>query len=165
MNRFTLFLALLCMCIGVALGQIAAVSDLNNTTAYTIKSINRGFIYYVADPGTTEYLWSSLHTTLTDTTLGGSKNQWFAFLRGICTAAGSYCLYRVPAAKFAGQSVDSYELMLSEQPAEAITFAQATKNSVAGFVVEFSNGKSINITNWQAVHRCKVITAALLQRR
>ena len=152
-----LLLTLLLCVAGTAWAQITAVSELNNNSAYTIKSVNRGFLYWTNGSGfDSNYLTSSSHTTITDATPDGNDaNQRFAFLRGTNTAAGKYYLYCIAANKFVGQEGTTVKLKLYDTPTETITLTKKGNY----FVMKFSNGKSININNNQAFQGCKVVNA------
>ena len=88
MKKFSsILLLLLLSLIGVtAQAQITDVSQITNGKTYTIKSVNRGYLYYDAttDPN---YLRSTFYTSTADATPTGTANEQFAFLRGDCTAS------------------------------------------------------------------------------
>ncbi len=152
MRKFTLFLASLFCAIG-AVAQITAISDLNNESVYTIKSVNRGFLYYDANNG--DYVTSSSHTNLTDATPEGLENELFAFLRVEGMDENCFYIYSWGAKKFVTYTgTNGVALELTETPA-----SQWEVNENTGcFVIKVPGTEKtyINITNWQAKFGSKV---------
>lgn len=149
-------LALMLPCLGVW-AQITQLSDLNNTTTYTIKSVDRGFLYY--DVNNAGFVTSSYYTNSTDATPTGEENEQFAFLRTTNTTENQYYLYSKAADKFLTYKSDNVALQLTENPEHAWVVAPATKGSNNGFTIKVPETTQtyINITNWQAQYGCKVI--------
>lgn len=156
MRKITLFLASLFCAIGaVAQTAITAISDLNNESVYTIKSVNRGFLYYDANNG--DYVTSSSHTNLVDATPEGLENELFAFLRVDGMDENCFYIYSWGAKKFVTYTGENgVALELTEAPA-----SKWVVNENSGcFVIKVPDTEKtyINITNWQASFGSKVIS-------
>ena len=144
----------------------AAIAKINAfeqiSTTYTIKSVNRGFLYY--DSNNADYVTSSSHTNLVDATPTGAENEQFAFLRGAETAEGQYYLYSKAAQKFVTyKSVDGVKLQLTENPEHAWEVASATWGNNSGVTIKVPETTQtyINITNWGAHLGCKVTSTGV----
>lgn len=148
-------LALMLPCLG-AWAQISSLSDLNNTTTYTIKSVDRGFLYY--DDVNAGYVTSSFYKNQTDATPTGEEKEQFAFLRTTNTTENQYYLYSKAADKFLTYKSGNVALQLTENPEHAWVVARASKGSNNGFTIKVPETTQtyINITNWQAQYGCKV---------
>ena len=82
---------------------ISSMSDFNNNTTYTIKSVNRGFLFYDANISATDIVSSSRNGSTSNVSPSGNINatgEQFAFLRTNNTPAGKCYLYSVGAGKF-----------------------------------------------------------------
>ncbi len=156
MKKILLMLALMLPCLG-AWAQISSLSDLNNTTTYTIKCVNRGFLYYDSDNA--GYVTSSSHTSLVDATPTGAENEQFAFLRTDNTTEGQYYLYSKAAGQFLTYKSGNVALQLTDNPEHAWVVASASWSGNNGFTIKVPETAQtyINITNWQAQKGCKVI--------
>ena len=156
MKKILLMLALMLPCLG-AWAQISSLSDLNNTTTYTIKCVNRGFLYY--DSNNAGYVTSSSHTSLVDATPTGAENEQFAFLRTDNTTEGQYYLYSKAAGQFLTYKSGNVALQLTDNPEHAWVVASASWSGNNGFTIKVPETAQtyINITNWQAQKGCKVI--------
>ena len=152
-KRFTLILASMLLTIG-AWAQIAAVSDLNNTSAYTINSEGRGYLYYEASNG--DYVTSTSHTTITDDTPTGAEKEQFAFLRTENTPEGHYYLYSIGASKFVTYTGNNgVALELTAEP--QCTWTLSASGDYFVIMVPGTDNTCINVTNWQAKFGTKVI--------
>ena len=150
MRKFTLFLMSLFFSVG-AMAQITA-----NTVTYTIKSVNRGYIYYDYPQGV---LYSSSFQNLIDGTPSGQTNEQFAFLRTENTPDGEYYIYCVAAKKFVTYTGENgVALDLTESPVH--TWYPEANGEYYVIKVPNQGNLCINITNWEAVHGCKVISTA-----
>lgn len=150
MRKFTLLIALLFVAIG-AMAQITA-----NTATYTIKSVNRGYIYY---DHPSQKLFSSSFKDLTDATPSGANNEQFAFLRTDNTPEGEYYIYCIAAEKFVTYTgTNGRGLDLTSEPVMRWTLEANGQY----YVIKVPNQGNlcINITNWDAVNGCKVIGTA-----
>ena len=159
-RKYYFFWSLLLGLIGVtASAQITSTSAINNNKTFTIKSVNRGFIYYDG-ANSTDYLYSSSHTTITNATPTGTTDQQFALLRGENTPAGYYYLYSIGASKFVTAETDTYGLRLTDAPSTTgrITL---TKNG-SYFVIKYPgvSNKIVNITNWSAKNGIRCVPDA-----
>ncbi|MBR4065578.1 MAG: hypothetical protein IKJ97_02385 [Bacteroidaceae bacterium] len=152
MRKFTLLIASLFITIG-AMAQITA-----NTSAYTVKSVNRGFLYY--DANNAGSVTSSSHTSITDATPTGLTNEQFAFLRTSNTAADQYYMYSIGASQFVTYTGNNgVKLELTDEP--ACTWVFVASGTYYGIKVPNTDQTYINITNWQAVNGCKVTATGL----
>ena len=155
MRKLLLMLALMLPCLG-AWAQISSLSDLNNTTTYTIKCVIRGFLYY--DANNKGYVTSSSHTNLVDATPTGADIEQFAFLRTDNTTEGQYYLYSKAAGQFLTYKSGNVALQLTDNPEHAWVVASASWSGNNGFTIKVPETAEtyINITNWQAQKGCKV---------
>ncbi len=160
MKKFLLMLAMMLPCLGVW-AQISELSDLNNTTTYTIKSVDRGFLYY--DSNNAGYVTSSYYTNSTDATPTGEENQQFAFLHSDNIAEGEYYLYSKSAAKFLTYKSGNIALQLTETPEHTWVVEAASKGTNTGFTIKVPETTQtyINITNWLAHLGCKVTSTGV----
>lgn len=159
-RKYYFFWSLLLGLIGVtASAQITSTSAIDNTKTFTIKSVSRGFIYYDG-ANSTDYLYSSSHTAITNATPTGTTDQQFALLRGEYTPAGYYYLYSIGASKFVTAETDTYGLRLTDAPSTTgrITL---TKNG-SYFVIKYPgvSNKIVNITNWSAKNGIRCVPDA-----
>lgn len=157
MKKFSsILLLLLLSLIGVtAQAQITDVSQITNGTTYTIKSVNRGYIYYDAATST-EYLRSSSIGATVDATPTGADNEQFAFLRGDNTPAGQYYLYHVGTGKFVTAESSTMGLKLSDTPKNCkVTF---TANG-SYFILKVNN-LIVNITYYQSKFGFRCVPSA-----
>lgn len=164
-RRLLLLTTLLAMAVGVKAQQTAVseLSELNNTSAYTIKSMTRGFLYY--DPTHPDYVTSSSHTNLVNATPTGAVEQQFAFLRGERTPEDQYYIYSISAKKFVTYSGSGVALNLTNDLATLSASANCTWNLAKNgdyFTIKVPGTPQtyINITNWQANYGCKVTSTA-----
>ena len=152
MKKFTLLIASLFFAIG-AMAQVTV-----NTSAYTVKSVNRGFLYY--DSNNAGSVTSSSHTNLTDATPTGLTNEQFAFLRTDNTPADQYYMYSIGASQFVTYAGNNgVKLELTDEP--ACTWVLEASGTYYGIKVPGTDQTYINITNWEAINGCKVIGTAL----
>ena len=159
-RKYYFFWSLLLGLIGVtASAQITSTSAINNTKTFTIKSVNRGFIYYDG-ANSTDYLYSSSHTAITNATPTGTTNEQFALLRGESTPAGYYYLYSIGASKFVTAETTTTGLRLTDAPSTTgrITL---TKNG-SYFIIKYPGvgNKIVNITNWSAKNGIRCVPDA-----
>lgn len=159
-RKYYFFWSLLLGLMGVtASAQITSTSAINNTKTFTIKSVNRGFIYYDG-ANSTDYLYSSSHTAITNATPTGTTNEQFALLRGESTPAGYYYLYSIGASKFVTAESATTGLRLTDAPSTTgrITL---TKNG-SYFVIKYPgvSNKIVNITNWSAKNGIRCVPDA-----
>ena len=155
MKKILLLLATVLTSVG-AWAQITSLSDLANTSSYTIKCVNRGFLYYDSTNG--DYVTSSSHTDLVDATPTGAANELFAFLRTNKTAEGNYYLFSKSANKFVTYKGTGVALELTDAPEHAWTVA--ANGEYFTIKVPETQQTYINITNWQAQFGCKVTSTA-----
>lgn len=139
---------------------ITAVSDLNNTSFYTIKSVNRGYLYY--DATHPDNVTSSSHTNIVDATPTneeGTTTEQFAFLHGDYTPAGQYYLYNRAAQKFVSWAGgETVALTLTAEP--QCTWSVDANSTYFTIKVPGTNQQYINITNWNAQYGCKVFATS-----
>lgn len=159
-RKYYFFWSLLLGLMGVtASAQITSTSAINNTKTFTIKSVNRGFIYYDG-ANSTDYLYSSSHTDLTNASPTGTTNQQFALLRGESTPAGYYYLYSIGASKFVTAETTTDGLRLTDAPSTTgrVTL---TKNG-SYFIIKYPgvSDKIVNITNWNAKNGIRCVSGA-----
>ena len=155
MKKILLSLCAVLMTVG-AWAQITSLSDLANTSSYTIKCVNRGFLYYDSTNG--DYVTSSSHTDLVDATPTGAANELFAFLRTNKTAEGNYYLFSKSANKFVTYKGEGVALELTDSPEHAWTVSP--NGEYFTIKVPETDQTYINITNWQAKFGCKVTSTA-----
>ena len=155
MKKLLLSLVALLATVG-AWAQIAALSELNPTSSYTVKCVDRGFLYYDSNNG--DYVTSSSHTSLVDATPTGEENQLFAFLRTNKTAEGNYYLFSKSANKFVTYKGTGVALELTDAPEHAWTVA--ANGEYFTIKVPETQQTYINITNWEAKFGCKVTSTA-----
>lgn len=138
---------------------VTAVDGLNNTSFYTIKSVNRGFLYY--DETHPNNVTSSSHTNLVNATPSNTESateEQFAFLRGDYTPDGQYYLYNRKAHKFVSWAGgNTVALTLTDEPQRTWT---VELNSATYFTIKVpgTTQQYINITNWGAQYGCKVFS-------
>ena len=159
-RKYYFFWSLLLGLMGVtASAQITSTSAINNNKTFTIKSVNRGFIYYDG-ANSTDYLYSSSHTDITNASPTGTTNQQFALLRGESTPAGYYYLYSIGASKFVTAETATNGLLLTDAPSTTgrITL---TKNG-SYFIIKYPgvSDKIVNITNWNAKNGIRCVSGA-----
>ena len=147
-KKFTMLFALLLACVCTAWAQqIAGDADLNNNSAYTINSQDRGYLYYDADNG--DYVTSTSHTDITDDTPTGAENEQFAFLRTENTADGEYYLYSIGASKFVTYTGDN-DIKLELTAAPVCTWTLSEADGLFVIMVPGTTNTCINVTNWNA---------------
>ena len=159
-RKYYFFWSLLLGLMGVtASAQITSTSAINNNKTFTIKSVNRGFIYYDG-ANSTDYLYSSSHTNITNDSPTGTTDQQFALLRGESTPAGYYYLYSIGASKFVTAETTTNGLRLTDAPSTTgrITL---TKNG-SYFIIKYPGvgNKIVNITNWDAKNGIRCVSGA-----
>ncbi len=154
MKKFTLILSLMVAMVTTAMAQITP-----NTSAYTIKSVNRGYLYY--DANNAGSVTSSSHgSSIVDATPTGATNEQFAFLRTENTAENQYYLYSIGASQFVTYTGNNgVKLELTDAP--ACTWTLDASGDYYGIKVPGTSNTYINITNWQAVNGCKVFGTGL----
>ena len=148
------FLCLMSLVALVANAQITSVSELNNTTTYTLKTTERGYFLY-NEATSTEALTSSYNLDGgQNATPTGEASQQFAFLRGTNTPEGKYYLYSVGAGKFVGFNTSDVKTYLKDAPttADRVTLTASGSN----FVLADATGRKVNISTWQAYLGVKV---------
>ncbi len=154
MKKLLLSLVALLTTVG-AWAQITALSELNNTSAYTIQSLVRGFFFFDCSGDVT----SSSAQTLTNVAPSGTDvNEKFAFLRGEKTPEGQYYLYCVEGNGFVTHN-SGVDVVLTEEPLHRWTVAPANFGGNSGFTLTKSTGnEKLNITNAAngASNGCKV---------
>ena len=129
-----------------------------NTSAYTVKSVDRGFLYY--DANNAGSVTSSSHTNITNATPTGAANEQFAFLRTDNTIANQYYMYSIAAEQFVTYTGNNgVKLELTDEP--ACTWVLEASGTYYGIKVPRTDQTYINITNWQAVNGCKVFATGL----
>lgn len=158
MKKFSsILLLLLLSLLGVtAQAQITDVSQITNGKTYTIKSVNRGFIFYDEATSTVYLRSSSINNTTVNATPTGQLNEQFAFLRGENTPAGQYYLYHVGTGKFVTAESSTMGLKLSDTPKNCkVTF---TPND-SYFILKV-NGLIVNITAYDSKFGFRCVTKA-----
>ena len=158
MKKFSsILLLLLLSLIGVtAEAQITDVSEITNGTTYTIKSVNRGFIFYDAATSTEYLRASSINNTTVNATPTGELNEQFAFLRGDNTPAGQYYLYHVGTGKFVTAESSTMGLKLSETPKNC----KVTFTANGSYFILTVNGLIVNITAYTSKFGFRCVTSA-----
>ncbi|MBR3906550.1 MAG: hypothetical protein IKJ61_00440 [Bacteroidaceae bacterium] len=152
MRKFTLLIASLFITVG-AMAQVTV-----NTSAYTVKSVDRGYLYY--DSNNAGSVTSSSHTTLTNATPTGATNEQFAFLRTENTAANQYYMYSIGASQFVTYTgSNGVKLELTDEP--ACTWVLEASGTYYGIKVPRTDQTYINITNFEAINGCKVFGTGL----
>ena len=158
MKKFSsILLLLLLSLLGVtAQAQITDVSQITNGKTYTIKSVDRGFIFYDAATSTEYLRSSSINNTTVNATPTGELNEQFAFLRGDNTPAGQYYLYHVGTGKFVTAESSTMGLKLSDTPKNCkVTF---TAND--SYFILRVNGLVVNITAYTSKFGFRCVTSA-----
>ena len=158
MKKFSsILLLLLLSLLGVtAQAQITDVSQITNGKTYTIKSVNRGFIFY-DEATSTEYLRSSsINNTTVNATPTGELNEQFAFLRGENTPAGQYYLYHVGTGKFVTAESSTMGLKLSDTPKNC----KVTFTANGSYFILKVNGLIVNITAYTSKFGFRCVTKA-----
>lgn len=153
-------LLLLLSLLGVtAQAQITDVSQITNGKTYTIKSVNRGFIFYDAATST-EYLRSSSISSIVNNTPTGAANEQFAFLRGDNTPAGQFYLYNIGSGKFVSAETATKGLKLSDTPSSTGRVTLTASSSY--FVIKYPNISNVvvNITSWDSKYGIRAVAGA-----
>lgn len=165
MRKIYFYLWSLLLMIGVtsaAQTTISSMSDFNNNTTYTIKSVNRGFLFYDASISSTNIASSSRTSTVNESPTGNidATGEQFAFLRTNNTPAGKCYLYSVGAGKFVcrgtSNKADAYNLTLTNQVSTncLVSYEAAGRgNTTGGKVLVLHEGNSkyiINITAYSS---------------
>ena len=158
MKKFSsILLLLLLSLIGVtAQAQITDVSQITNGKTYTIKSVDRGFIFYDAATSTDYLRSSSINNTTVNATPTGEPNQQFAFLRGENTPAGQYYLYHVGTGKFVTAESSTMGLKLSDTPKNC----KVTFTANGSYFILKVNGLIVNITAYTSKFGFRCVTGA-----
>ncbi len=128
---------------------ITSVADLKNTSAYTIKSVSRGFLFHDATkPG---YVCSSTQTTsaIVDATPandGKTPIEQFAFLRTENTPASQYYLYNMGVGKYVTSSGNEGVIEFTDTPKS--TWSVTVHGSY--FLLHYldRNNTTICVTGW-----------------
>lgn len=150
------FLCLMSLVALVANAQITSVSELNNTTTYTLKTTERGYFLY-NEATSTEALTSSYNLDGgQNATPTGEASQQFAFLHGTYTPEGKYYLYSVGAGKFVGFNTSDVKTYLKDAPttADRVTLTASGSN----FILADATNRKVNISTWQAFLGVKVVS-------
>ena len=129
------------------------VSEINNRTAYTLKSVKRGYLTFNNAKGfDANYLSASFgNGAIADATPAENVTaHQFAFVRTEMTPAGQYFMYSMGAQKFV--SPEGIKLHLTNDPVATVSVNAAENNQ---FVIKFGD-QSVNLTNWQAFQGTKV---------
>ena len=150
------FLCLMSLVALVANAQITSVSELNNTTTYTLKTTERGYFLY-NEATSTEALTSSYNLDGgQNATPTGEASQQFAFLHGTYTPEGKYYLYSVGAGKFVGFNTADVKTYLKDAPttADRVTLTASGSN----FILADATNRKVNISTWQAFLGVKVVS-------
>ena len=157
MKKFSsILLLLLLSLIGVtAQAQITDVSQITNGKTYTIKSVNRGYLYY-DEATSTEYIRSSSIGSTVDATPTGADNEQFAFLRGENTPAGQYYLYHVGTGKFVTAESSTMGLKLSDTPKNC----KVTFTANGSYFILKSNNLIVNITYYSSKFGLRCVPSA-----
>lgn len=161
MKKFSsILLLLLLSLLGVtAQAQITDVSQITNGKTYTIKSVNRGYLYY--DGATsTDYLRSSSISSIVNNTPTGAANEQFAFLRGDNTPAGQFYLYNIGSGKFVSAETATKGLKLSDTPSSTGKVTLTASSSC--FIIKYPNVSNVvvNITNWDSKYGIRAVAGA-----
>ena len=158
MKKFSsILLLLLLSLIGVTVqAQISDVSEITNGTTYTIKSVNRGFIFYDAATSTEYLRASSINNTTVNATPTGELNEQFAFLRGDNTPAGQYYLYHVGTGKFVTAESSTMGLKLSDTPKNC----KVTFTANGSYFILRVNGLIVNITAYTSKFGFRCVPSA-----
>lgn len=159
-RKYYFFWSLLLGLMGVtASAQITSTSAINNNKTFTIKSVNRGFIYYDG-ANSTDYLYSSSHTDLTNASPTGTTNQQFALLQGENTPDGYYYLYSIGASKFVTAETTTDGLRLTDAPSISGRVTLTANGSY--FIITYPGvgNKIVNITNWNARNGIRCVSGA-----
>ena len=150
------FLCLMSLVALVANAQITSVSELNNTTTYTLKTTERGYFLY-NEATSTEALTSSYNLDGgQNATPTGEASQQFAFLHGTYTPEGKYYLYSVGAGKFVGFNTADVKTYLKDAPttADRVTLTASGSN----FILADATNRKVNISTWEAYLGVKVVS-------
>ena len=158
MKKFSsILLLLLLSLLGVtAQAQITDVSQITNGKTYTIKSVDRGFIFYDAATSPDYLRSSSINNTTVNATPTGEPNQQFAFLRGENTPAGQYYLYHVGTGKFVTAESSTMGLKLSDTPKNC----KVTFTANGSYFILRVNGLVVNITAYTSKFGFRCVTSA-----
>ena len=150
-------LLLLLSLLGVtAQAQITDVSQITNGKTYTIKSVDRGFIFYDAATSTEYLRSSSINNTTVNATPTGEPNEQFAFLRGDNTPAGQYYLYHVGTGKFVTAESSTMGLKLSDTPKNC----KVTFTANGSYFILKVNGLIVNITAYTSKFGFRCVPSA-----
>lgn len=159
-RKYYFFWSLLLGLMGVtASAQITSTSAINNNKTFTIKSVNRGFIYYDG-ANSTDYLYSSSHTDLTNASPTGTTNQQFALLQGENTPDGYYYLYSIGASKFVTAETTTDGLRLTDAPSISGRVTLTANGSYFIITCPGVDNKIVNITNWNAKNGIRCVSGA-----
>ena len=158
MKKFSsILLLLLLSLLGVtAQAQITDVSQITNGKTYTIKSVDRGFIFYDAATSTDYLRSSSINNTTVNATPTGEPNEQFAFLRGDNTPAGQYYLYHVGTGKFVTAESSTMGLKLSDTPKNC----KVTFTANGSYFILKVNGLIVNITAYTSKFGFRCVPSA-----
>ena len=122
------------------------VSEINNRTAYTIKSVNRGYVTFnkTLDANYLSASFGDAGTVKDETPAENVADHQFAFVRTDLTPANQYFMYSIGAQKFV--SPDGVKMHLTNEPVKAVTLNAVTNGADNNqFVVKF-DGASVNLT-------------------
>lgn len=161
MKKFSsILLLLLLSLLGVtAQAQITDVSQITNGKTYTIKSVNRGYLYYDAATDA-NYLRSTFYTSTADATPTGTADEQFAFLRGDYTPTGQYYLYNIGSGKFVSAETATSGLVLSDRPSKTGRITLTASGSY--FIIKYPNFNNVvvNITSWMHKYGIRAVEGA-----
>lgn len=161
MKKFSsILLLLLLSLLGVtAQAQITDVSQITNGKTYTIKSVNRGYLYYDATTDA-NYLRSTFYTSTADATPTGTADEQFAFLRGDNTPTGQYYLYNIGSGKFVSPETNTSGLVLSDRPSKTGRITLTASGSY--FIIKYPNFNNVvvNITSWMHKYGIRAVEGA-----
>ena len=132
---------------------VTDLKQVNNRTAYTLKSVNRGFLRYdQADP---DYLRSSfVEGNRVDATPTGLPEEQFAFIRIDGVPEGHYYMYAMGAKKFV--TAEGTKMALTTEPLDMVTLEPVAETDNQQFVVKFPGDKSINLTSSEDYYGTKL---------
>ena len=132
---------------------VTDLKQVNNRTAYTVKSVNRGFIKYdQADPN---YLRSSyVEGNRVDATPAGLPEEQFAFIRVDSVPEGHYYMYAMGAKKFV--TAEGTKMALTTEPLDMVTLEPVSATDNSQFVVKFPGNKTLNLTSAEDYYGTKL---------
>ena len=133
---------------------VTDLQQVNNRTAYTVKSVNRGFIKYdQADPN---YLRSSfVEGNRVDATPAGLPEEQFAFIHVDGVPEGHYYMYAMGAKKFV--TAEGTKMALTTEPLDMVTLEPVSATDNKQFVIKFPGDKSINLTSNEDYYGTKLV--------